>query len=458
MAAPVPFRWFGAILPIALAGYLFFDRTFAYLHIPGTPLFVGEVVLLIGVFEAFRGRRIIVARVRRSLVLQMLVLFILVGLLRLLLVDLRVYGILAVRDSALWYYGLFTPLVVILLQVRPEWLAESQARYARLIPVFLAWAPIAVVLERMQPVAWTVPDSFVSVTSFRPGNVGVHVALMMAYIWLVDPGTTAVAHRRRMILTAMGLFAVMVVGTQNRAGLVAASLGLALAWLLTPLRTRLTLTAGYALLVIVAVPAILNLSIKVEGRDLSVAQIAQNASSIVLGSRAEGSLGDNVDWRQRLWSLAVNDLFDSGEAMFGFGYGPNIAARYSFSNPDAVGTLRNPHNSHLSVLVRMGIVGAVVWLALWAIWLWAIVQAMARSDPFQLPLGLRIWTWTAIGTVSMLVNAFFDPTLEGPQVGIWLWTLVGIGIHQQSRLSEPRTPADTSVAVPRQGRAAAAAR
>ena len=33
-----------------------------------------------------------------------------------------------------------------------------------------------------------------------------------------------------------------------------------------------------------------------------------------------------------------------------------------------------------------------------------------------------------VGAVAILVNAYFDPTLESPQVAIWLWTIVGIGL------------------------------
>lgn len=431
----MPFRWFGRLLPLALAGYLFFDRSFAYLHVPGTPLFIGEIVLAVGCIEAVRGRRLLMAQVRQSLVLRMIALFVFIGAVRLLFADLAVYRIDAVRDSALWYYALFTFLVITLLQARPGWLDDVRLAYERALPVFLLWAPVAVVLERVQPLRVTVPDSIISVTSFRPGNIGVHVALALAYLWLVTPRSSFLQQYRG-ALTALGLAGVLVVGTQNRAGLLAATLGLGVAWLLSPLRTRFTVTAGAALLLLVTLPTLLGVSVKVSGRDLSVAQIAQNASSIVMGSRAEGSLGDNVEWRQRLWSLAVDDLFDSGRAPLGFGYGPNIAARYSFSNPDQETALRNPHNSHLSILVRMGIIGAMAWLLLWIAWVIPVTCALLRSSLARGPTPLRLWAWSATGILSILLNAFFDPTLEGPQVGIWLWTLVAVGVHQRRRCDE----------------------
>lgn len=422
----LPFRWFGVLLPIVLAGYLFFDKTFAYLHIPGTPIFVGEIVLVVGAVEAFRGRRLIAVEMRRSPALALVLAFLLVGSVRLLLFDLASHGVLAVRDSALWYYAAFTPLLVILLRVRPEWLDVVRARYSALLPAYLVWAPLAVVLQRIRPFGLTVPDSDVPLTSYRPGNVGVHIALALGYLWLVERGDTAHDRRRRIALTALGVLGVLVVGTQNRAGLIAATLGLAVAWIVTPLRTRLTMSAGAALLVLVAVPAMLNLSVNVGARTVSVQQVVENASSIMLGAQASGSLGDNVEWRQRLWGFAVDDLFDSGREVFGFGYGENIAARYSVDTQD---DLRNPHNSHLSVLVRMGVVGLTVWILLWLVWMVPLVRALWRRGLRRGGTTLAVWAWAAVGVSSILINAFFDPTVEGPQVGIWLWTLTGIGVH-----------------------------
>ena len=31
-----------------------------------------------------------------------------------------------------------------------------------------------------------------------------------------------------------------------------------------------------------------------------------------------------------------------------------------------------------------------------------------------------------VGVTAILVNAYFDPTIESPQVALWLWTLVGL--------------------------------
>ena len=39
-----------------LGGYLLLDRAFAWIHVPGTPIFIGEVVLAIGLSIVVRSR------------------------------------------------------------------------------------------------------------------------------------------------------------------------------------------------------------------------------------------------------------------------------------------------------------------------------------------------------------------------------------------------------------------
>ena len=48
-----------------------------------------------------------------------------------------------------------------------------------------------------------------------------------------------------------------------------------------------------------------------------------------------------------------------------------------------------------------------------------------------------------MGVTAILVNAYFDPTLESPQVAILLWTLVGLTFGLAALA---RRPADTAPA------------
>lgn len=90
--------------------------------------------------------------------------------------------------------------------------------------------------------------------------------------------------------------------------------------------------------------------------------------------------------------------------------------------------LRNPHNSHLGVLARMGWIGAGLWAAVWFSWFAEIRRArgkLRRNGEHRL---FAITTWASVSSVAILINAIFDPTLEGPQVAFWLWGFLGVGL------------------------------
>ncbi|MEE9228101.1 MAG: hypothetical protein V3U47_03945, partial [Acidimicrobiia bacterium] len=81
----------------------------------------------------------------------------------------------------------------------------------------------------------------------------------------------------------------------------------------------------------------------------------------------------------------------------------------------------------LSVVARMGMVGAFLWLAMFGTWF----VHLARSRRLYIELGearrANLSTWVMLAMTGILLNAFFDPTIEGPQVGVWAWTLFGMG-------------------------------
>ena len=97
-------------LAFLLAGYLFFDRAFAWIHVPGTPLFIGELVMVVGLYVAFRSREAL-RFVRLSPPMQLLVVFMAFGAL-LTAIGLQEHDFQdAIRDAAIWYYGLFAIII-----------------------------------------------------------------------------------------------------------------------------------------------------------------------------------------------------------------------------------------------------------------------------------------------------------------------------------------------------------
>jgi hypothetical protein len=446
--APQPFSAFGRLLIFALGGYLFFNRAFAWIHIPGIPLFLGEVVLAVGLVEALQIHPFGLPEwvVRRSAALKVLLLFMALGAARLLL-DLSDFGILAVRDSAIWYYGLYAILVASALYVDESLFPRMLGWYRRAIPWFLVWAPLAVIIGRLfSGQAPAVPDSNTSVVAFKSGDIAVHAALAVAFLWLFERPVTAGERRRQYLLGTLGLVGILVAGTQNRGGLVSAAVILGVSLLLSAAKERMLFSWLATLLLLAAVAVVFDIRVDLGRRELSVEQISQNVESIMDPEAAtSGNLAGTVQWRLEAWALVIDDALLGPYAVTGRGFGPNLAFVYGLGgDPEATEGLRNPHNSHLNVLARMGAVGFGLWLLVWGVWLAAVGRRVTDRDGRRNPLA----AWLLAGVLGMLVNAIFDPTLEGPQVAVWLWTLVGLGASSRVTALREREAAELSAGRP----------
>ena len=240
-----------------------------------------------------------------------------------LLPELQVYGLDSVRDSALWYYALVAVGVVALWAAWPD-LPERWARwYGVLIPVLRVWSILALGLDRLN--SPQIPDSQISAFAHRSGDIAVQVAIAMSFLWLV-PMRSALS-RYRVALLALGATLLLVVGTQNRGGLVAAIIGLGLCLVLGRDRLRRfgALVGAMALLLVVAWAADVHIPGGQGGREVSTAQLAQNIASLTGGGGTQGALANNIAWRDQLWAAAVSKTVARGQVLDGWGFGPNIA-------------------------------------------------------------------------------------------------------------------------------------
>ena len=179
-----PLKWFKRLLVPLLAGYLFFGRPFAYLHIPGTPIYVGEVVLVIGTIEAVRYARVVRYATRCSLPLRLLLAFMAIGALGMLF-SLPEYGIDAIRDSAPWYYGTYAFLVAVSVRLTPQWPARLRGSFGRILPWFLLWAPLAVFLGMQQGLP-RVAGTATAINDFKPNDIAVFVAMAITALWAFE--------------------------------------------------------------------------------------------------------------------------------------------------------------------------------------------------------------------------------------------------------------------------------
>jgi hypothetical protein len=160
---------------------------------------------------------------------------------------------------------------------------------------------------------------------------------------------------------------------------------------------------------------------------VSFSQLTDNVLSIFVDT-GTGSLEGTRQWRLQWWSDIIDYTVGGPYFWSGKGFGVNLANVDGFQ-VFADESLRAPHNAHLEILAREGVPGLLLWVVLLASWLVMIVRAgwRARRQP-----GGAFWAgvagWLLAIWAAALVNMTFDVYLQGPQGGIWFWSVFGLGI------------------------------
>ncbi|MCI0545633.1 MAG: O-antigen ligase family protein, partial [Actinobacteria bacterium] len=244
------------------------------------------------------------------------------------------------------------------------------------------------------------------------------------FLWLVwDPKTTR-GERNRLIMTGIGVAGVLALATKGRGGFLAVIMGASLLLLLYPSRTRLIVTMSGTLLLVALATAVIDPRIDVGERELSAEQLADNVVSI-LTQEGEGGLGGNISWRLGHWG-EIWEGVNEDVPFTGHGYGPNVAAIYHVPQTD-IG-LRNAHNTHLTILARSGWVGLGLWILMWGFWFQEVNATRRRLASAGYPRLSGVASWAMVGVLAIHVEAFFNPSIEGPQSAFWIWSVFALGL------------------------------
>lgn len=417
-------------LGLVLLGYTVFSRGFAYLGLP--PLFIGEIMILFGVATAVRSGRLGPLLGQPAVWL----LFTLMGLAVLRMVPyLGVYGMDAPRDFMQIGYGVYAFIIGALLVARPERLGQLVELYSRYVVLVLSLVWIVYLAYKAAPDAIPTLPWAGHVTIFEAKGGDIMVQLTGITVFIV-----AGFRKRTPLLIAALVFNIGIVIVSNRGGMIAFFLGCALAWLLRPPTARVgRLAYAFAFFLVIGLIVGPTLQIHGGGRSISVEQIGTNIQSVF------GQGGDHLDgtrqWRLDWWGKIYDYTVEGEHFWTGKGFGINLAREDGF---DVVRELRSPHNGHMTVLARMGVPGAALWVILQLAWSWGIFRAWLRARYAGQTRWMGFLALLSAYFIAFHVNAAFDVYFEGPMGGIWFWTVFGTGlaaiwIHQHA----PHVLADT---------------
>lgn len=421
--APSIHDWYGRLLCITLAGYAIFGKGFAYIGLP--PLFIGEVIFLLGIIVIIRSDCwIAMLASMPSFFLLMLI------SLAIFQVALSVgpYGLDAARDGVVILYGLFAFVVISLLLERPERFLLIVALYSRfaLLYGFVGGALITAsgamdasgVLGSLMP-RW--PNSGIELIHLRLGEGASHLAGAAAFVLL----------GLRRVNMAWVFIMVLSVGiiSLSRGALLAFLAAVSLAGVIGRHRKRFgsVLLVG-GLLFGVAYAADIRLPMS-QGRSIGAVQIVEGLGSIV-GSSKEANLDGTKTWRLNWWEKIVGYTFKGPFFWTGKGFGMNLAEEDGFVVGTELGgpPVRSPHNANMTILARLGVPGFFLWIATCGVWFGTLFRTMATARRRGDHQWADIILWIACYGAAIIVDSSFDVALEGPMLGIWFWCLFGFGI------------------------------
>ncbi|MET0564961.1 MAG: O-antigen ligase family protein [Acidimicrobiia bacterium] len=413
-------------LGVLLAGYMLGDKGFAYLHLPGTPLFVGEVALAIIVVYLICFYPISDDRLRSPARLT-LVVFLLYSAFR-TLPYLGEYGIDALRDASQWYYGIFAFFVADF--VRRRGIAPIVGWFGKILPWFVLWAPISLILSQVLT-SPLVPDSDVPVSAHRGSNTSVLITACLGFMWMLDEEDTGITRRQRAILTSVAGLFLVVAGIQNRGGFLAAIAGIAVIYWYA--RSGQRHFVGIICTVVILIGLIFSVTdIRVSffsnERDISAQQVVENLVSVVNPDAVatSGDLASNSSWRLDLWNEILRDV-NLNAPVLGRGYGVSLGRLYGFEGLGET-ELRSAHNSHMTIFARSGYLGVGLWFLMWVIWFIAMIRSRRALAARGLKMEAAVAVVAMACALAVLVNAVFDPSIEGPPVSAWIWSVYGLGL------------------------------
>jgi hypothetical protein len=409
-------------LCFVLAGYVLLGRAFAYLGFP--PLYIGEITLVLGIAAALMGGNLTGAIFNLpGLALALLILWTAFRTIPYW----NIYRFDALRDAVIVFYGLFAYVIASLILLRPATLALLLERYKRFIPCIIFLSPVLPVVGYLSGVymVWTYGSKEVGGPKIT--ELACHVPAVIAFSLI---GFVRLRSLALIFVLLIGLF----LASQERQAMLTFTIGCFMASVFSPNRHALRnfFAVVGVVVVILGIGSALNLRLagQGEGRTFDARQLMINATNVF--SNSGSSRGDETrEWRLNWWSDIIHYTLHGPYFWEGKGFGVNLAdadGYQTFGDQSDVAPLRSPHNAHMTILARGGVPALLMWIFALGSWLVAMVQQLiearrVKDDWWAGVFAFLLTYWTII-----LISGSFDVALESPVLGIWFWTIHGIGM------------------------------
>jgi hypothetical protein len=318
-----------------------------------------------------------------------------------------------IRDSFIFQYGWF---VFILFLFK-----DKTAQIWETLFFIYKWFPFVAllnfILQYFVPFFETVaPFGGIPILLYKNGDMGVQ--LLISTLLLLF-SFEKYSFKWRVVLSLVIALDFLILASYSRSGIVAFLASLICFIYFNKdiqLQSRARLLIKYLpIILLIVTPIYINIKVteNFQGRSVGFEQIKNNFSSII-GGTTDATSEDNVVWRLVWWAKIIDYSFTAPNFFIGKGLGMSLATEDDIITLDD--SLRSPHNFHLNIMARFGVL-------LFMIWTYFLIQILRPLFKKQLT-GKRL----LIGCVlfAFLLNASFDVFLEGPMGAFPFWTWLGL--------------------------------
>ncbi len=407
-------------LLVALTGYMLLNYGFENLtiHVGAFPIIISYGLMYASLALAVSAHQHLIGRALKEPVMQCVLAFLVLSFLH-LVVDIPSYGLWAVRDSSMCLDGIFMLLGLL-------WAMKSNST------IFLTkWLMFVFVLNLMY--GFTLPWSE-RLWSWSPeSGVFLHVPVLGNYHGTGDVSTAGALFclciaadvvrcpRWMMLCLAMAqLLGVAIAQTRRM------YLGIVVAFVIL---VFLGEAKKYGKLLIILSSAIVVLllltvgGIEIPGRigPVNISFFEEHIRSI---SGAEGTPGSRVQGRLD-WDDQAFQHFLS-HPLLGEGFGQPLLTEVDTNNAQGAVT-RMPHNSSLSFLARLGVIGFAIWLTFHWCLMKRFIYALRQRRCCDKRLS-DLLLWFFLFYVLFMIESFVEAPFEFPSAAIPFYFLMGVAL------------------------------
>lgn len=408
---------------IALCLILFISLNYGFANLTVFYLPVGHLLAIAALTLLFLKGRLYISVVLKEPIFLAWAVLALLGVFH-LITDFRNYGLYAIRDVSFLVEGIF-------LLIGVAWAADDTHK-GHPFSFLLAFAVIFIV-NFLYAVTFLQKDLLLTISPqggvFREipimgfyAGVSLFLVLGSLFFFLLSRDVLKLPQVLAILLMAL-LFGWSLV-LQERSVYIEVLVAFFLLLLVGERKyaSNLLMILGFAAVLLFGLVALFGINISGRLNAVSGAFIWEHVKSLFLQADTPGV--GSIEWRLDIMRNVLQRWSESsGSMLFGEGFGRPLT---DFTTANDV-AIRQPHNTHLTVLARLGIIGFAIWIFLHGRIFFLLLKSIRKIDRQDSLYNIHLWFFLTY--VLCIVFTSVQPWLEFSYGAIPFYVIVGYAIY-----------------------------